>query len=75
MAKADGPDGDGIEVEVSAPTGEDVSGEAFTVTVRKGDQSETFENVTAKKGRQNVATMVNATVQARRAPGDGRRHR
>jgi len=52
-----GPSGDGIAVEVSDPSeaGEDV----FKVTVsRAGKVEEVFDNVTSKKGPQNVVTVT-----------------
>lgn len=54
--------GNGITVEVGRATGDSPAPDAFTLTVKTADgqTAETFENVTAKKGRQNVVTVVKA---------------
>jgi len=54
--------GNGIVLEVGPPTGDPPPVDAFTLTVKTPDgaTAETYENVTAKKGRQNVATVVKA---------------
>jgi uncharacterized protein len=54
-----GPDGNDVKIEVgeaSLP-----SDGAFKLTVKRGDKvEETFDNVTASKGKQNVVTIVKA---------------
>jgi len=54
--------GNGITVEVGPATGDAPPPDAFTLTVKTADgqTAETFENVTVKKGRQNVVTVVKA---------------
>ena len=55
-----GPSGNAITVEV-ADAGEGAAEDAFKLLVKRGDKvEETFDNVSLKKGRQNVATVVNA---------------
>jgi phage tail sheath protein FI len=53
-----------VTVEVQAPpdTGDEKAPEdAFNIVVKVGNEPrETFENLTTKKGKQNVATVVNA---------------
>jgi hypothetical protein len=54
-----GTGGNDITVDVVPPTGEPPDPDTFTVVVKKAGQVvETFENVTAKKGKQNVVTVV-----------------
>ncbi|HEX2196220.1 MAG TPA: phage tail sheath family protein [Actinomycetota bacterium] len=54
-----GSGGNDIAVDIAPPTG-GASEDSFNVVVKKGpDVVETFENVTTKKGKQNVATVVN----------------
>jgi phage tail sheath protein FI len=61
QALAEGPDGNDISVEVADSTTEGAAEDAFKVVVKKGGKvEETFDNVTSKKGRQNVVTVVNA---------------
>ncbi len=54
--------GNGITVEVAPATGDSPPPDAFTLLVKTADgqTAETFENVTTKKGRQNVVTVVKA---------------
>lgn len=60
QALESGPAGNDITVEV-ADAAEGAPEDAFNLVVKRGDKvQETFENVTLKKGRQNVATVVNA---------------
>lgn len=55
-----GPEGNAISVEVTAP-GEGASEDQFRIVVRQdGNQVEEFDKVTTKRGKQNVATVVNA---------------
>src|SRR5262245_42886129 len=60
MAVEAGPTGNDIHVEVAdAPDGD--ADEKFKLVVkRNGKPEETFDSVTTKKGKQNVATIVNA---------------
>src|SRR5262249_32779343 len=60
MAVEAGPTGNDITVEVGdAPDGD--ADEKFKLVVkRNGKPEETFDSVTTKKGKQNVATIVNA---------------
>jgi phage tail sheath protein FI len=54
-----GAGGNDISVEVSAPS--EASEGAFKLTVKQGNKVvETFDNVTAGRGKQNVATQVKA---------------
>ena len=63
-ARSAGGEGNDISVEVVAPTEEDAPEDRFTFIVRRGDEVvETFENVTAKRTKENVATVVNAQSQ------------
>jgi phage tail sheath protein FI len=52
----------GIVVEVAPATGEAPAPDAFTLLVRTADGAvvESYENVSVKKGRQNVASVVKA---------------
>jgi len=54
--------GNGITVEVAPATGDSPPPDAFTLLVKTpdGQTAETYENVTTKKGRQNVVTAVKA---------------
>ena len=55
-----GPAGNDITVEV-ADAAEGAPEDSFNLNVKRGDNVvETFENVSLKKGRQNVVTVVNA---------------
>lgn len=55
-----GPEGNDITVETVEQTGDDVPEDAFKLTVRKGGKvEETYENLSPKKGKQNVVTVVN----------------
>jgi hypothetical protein len=61
QALAEGPEGNDISVEIADSTTEGAAEDAFKVVVKKGSKvEETFDNVTSKKGRQNVVTVVNA---------------
>lgn len=56
-----GPDGNDITVETVEQSGDDVPEDAFKLIVRKGGKvEETYENLSPKKGKQNVVTVVNA---------------
>jgi phage tail sheath protein FI len=60
-ALAEGSDGNDISVEITDSGAEGATEDSFKLVVKKGSKvEETFDNVTAKKGRQNVATVVNA---------------
>ena len=58
QAAAEGTTGNNLSVEISDAT--DPSEDTFKFSVRQGSQEETFDNVSVKKGKTNVATMVNA---------------
>jgi len=59
QAASEGPAGNSLSVEVSDAT--EVAEDTFKLTVKRGTQAEeTFDNVSVKKGKTNVATMVNA---------------
>jgi phage tail sheath protein FI len=62
IATAVNEDAPPISVEITDPP-EGAPEESFRVVVRAGDREEVFEPVTAKKGRNNVVTMVNQTSQ------------
>jgi phage tail sheath protein FI len=51
----------GISVEITKPSGEQVSEDQFNFIVRRGATEEVFENVTLKRGREvrNVVQVVN----------------
>src|SRR5437764_674163 len=53
-----GPTGNDITVEVVTPpeVGED---DSFKLVVKRNGSEETFENLTTKRGKQNVVTVVN----------------
>ena len=56
-----GPAGNDISVEVAAAGQADSGDDVFKLVVKKGGKAEeTFDNVTTKKGKTNVATVVNA---------------
>lgn len=58
-AQAEGGAGDGVTVEVSDAT--EAADDTFKLTVKPASgPSEVFDNVSAKKGKNNVATIVNA---------------
>ena len=60
-ALAEGAEGNDISVEVSDTAAEGAPDDAFKLVIKKANKvEETFDNVTMKKGRQNVATVVNA---------------
>ncbi len=56
-----GAAGTGITVEVVKPGGEGVPEDQFNLVVRRGTDTETFENLTLRKGRgvRNVLEIVN----------------
>jgi hypothetical protein len=57
----EGTEGNDISVEIADTTAEGAPEDAFKVVVKKGNKpEETFDNLTAKKGKQNVVTVVNA---------------
>ena len=74
-----------VKVEVSAePAGADGGDQTYKIVVTAGGETETFENLSLKKGRTNIATKVNATSkliqieetgsalpEAQRAPAPG----
>ncbi|HEX9970166.1 MAG TPA: hypothetical protein VGB03_08510, partial [Acidimicrobiales bacterium] len=56
-----GQAGNDISVEVAPPSQADAGDDTFKLVVKRGGKAEeTFDNVTTKKGKQNVATVVNA---------------
>jgi len=60
QALAEGAEGNDISVEIADSGAEGATDDSFKVVVKKGNKvEETFDNVTSKKGRQNVATVVN----------------
>jgi phage tail sheath protein FI len=62
QAKAD--HGTGLTVEITAPEGPEPAEDTFTLVVRRGDRvEETFPNVTAKRGKDNVVTVVRERSQ------------
>ncbi|GIG59142.1 tail protein [Longispora fulva] len=53
------PGARGLVVEITGPTGENPPDDRFTLVVKQdGKAAETFENVTTRKGRDNVVTRV-----------------
>jgi phage tail sheath protein FI len=61
QALAEGAEGNDISVEVADTTTEGAPEDAFKLIVKKGSKvEETYDNVTPKKGRQNVVSVVNA---------------
>jgi hypothetical protein len=61
QALAEGAEGNDISVEIADTTTEGAPEDAFKLVVKKGSKvEETFDNVTSKKGRQNVVSVVNA---------------
>jgi hypothetical protein len=61
QALAEGGEGNNISVEVADSGAEGASDDAFKLIVRRGNRvEETFDNLTPKRGRQNVQTVVNA---------------
>jgi uncharacterized protein len=62
IATAVADDVESISVEITDPP-EGAPAESFRVVVRAGDREEVFEPVTTRRGRTNVATMVNQTSQ------------
>ena len=61
QALAEGTAGNDISVEITDSGAEGATDENFKLVVKKGSKvEETFDNLTVKKGRQNVATVVNA---------------
>jgi phage tail sheath protein FI len=61
QALAEGAEGNDITVEVADAGTEGAAEDAFKLIVKKGNNvEETFDNVTTKRGRQNVVTVVNA---------------
>jgi phage tail sheath protein FI len=60
QALAEGAEGNDISVEIADTGAEGATEDAFKLVVKKGNKvEETFDNVTTKKGRQNVVTVVN----------------
>jgi len=56
-----GPAGNDLTVEVNYPSGEGAPEDGFSIVVKRGDKpEEQFDNLTAKRGKQNAATVVNA---------------
>ncbi len=57
-----GSAGNDVSVEVTHPTGEGASDDTFNIVVKKGGKvEEEFTDLTTKKGKQNAASVVNAT--------------
>jgi phage tail sheath protein FI len=60
-ALAEGSEGNDLTIEVANSDAVGATEESFKLIVtRRGKVEETFDNVTTKKGRQNVVTVVNA---------------
>ncbi len=61
MVTALEPGMSGISVEITKPSGEEVSEDQFSFIVRRGATEEVFENVTLKRGREvrNLVQVVN----------------
>ena len=64
QALAEGADGNDISVEIADATAEGAAEDAFKLVVRRGGVEETFDNVTSKKGRQNVVSRRQRPVEA-----------
>ncbi len=61
QALAEGAEGNDISVEIADTGTEGAAEDAFKLVVKKGNKvEETFDNLTTKRGRQNVVTVVNA---------------
>jgi len=61
-----------ISVEIAEPGGESPSDEMFKVVVKQGGQVvEEFDRATVNRGKQNVATMVNAASKLIRIEDTG----
>ena len=61
QALAEGTEGNDVSVEIADSGAEGATEDSFKVVVKKGGKvEETFDNLTTKKGRQNVVTVVNA---------------
>jgi phage tail sheath protein FI len=61
QALAEGAGGNDISVEVVDTGAEGAGEDTFKIVVKKGGKEvESFDNLTAKKGKQNAATVVNA---------------
>jgi hypothetical protein len=59
-ALEEGATGNDITVEVvEPPTGEKGGDDTFTILVKRNGSEERFENLTTKKGKTNVVTVVN----------------
>jgi phage tail sheath protein FI len=68
-----GPAGNDLTVEVAEQTGEGVPEDTFKLTVKRGGKvEETFSDLTPKRGKQNVATVVNAQSKLIRIEETGR---
>jgi phage tail sheath protein FI len=50
-----------VKVEVSQEEGGDGGESTYKLVITAGSETETFENLTVKKGRTNIATKVNAS--------------
>ena len=79
QAIAEGGEGNDISVEVADSGTDGATDEHFKLIVKKGGKvEETFDNLTPKRGRQNVQTVVNAQSKlvegrgSRCCPGEGR---
>jgi uncharacterized protein len=56
-----GPAGNDVTVETAEQTGEGVPEDTFSLTVKKGGKvEETFSDLTTRRTKQNVVTVVNA---------------
>jgi phage tail sheath protein FI len=68
-----GPEGNDISVEVVEQTGEGVPEDTVTFLVKQaGKVVETFPDLTSKRGKQNVVTVVNAQSKLIRIEETGR---
>jgi hypothetical protein len=67
-ALAEGADGNDITVEVADSGTEGAAEDMFKLTISKsGKVEETFDNLTTKRGRQNVVTVLNTQSRLVRA--------
>ncbi|MFN2588675.1 MAG: phage tail sheath family protein [Actinomycetota bacterium] len=69
-AREEGPPGNEISIEISAPAEGDE--DTFDLVVRRGTDEESFKGVTVKGTDQNVATVVNAGSKLVRIEETGR---
>jgi phage tail sheath protein FI len=74
-AKQRGSDGNGLTVEVQDASEPGDDGSAFKIVVKRGNEElESFDNLTTGRGKQNVATLINASstlIEIEEAPAKG----